>query len=66
MKEILVAMTEQCKTELLEEWAREEQTSEQKIEELEEQLAEEKEEKQEWKDKYLKLEAKVQGLLSRD
>jgi hypothetical protein len=47
MKELLVGIEEQCKTELLDKWAREEQASEEKIEELELQVAEEKEEKEE-------------------
>jgi hypothetical protein len=35
MKELLVGIQEQCKTELIDEWAREEQASEQKVEQLE-------------------------------
>ena len=59
-----MAVTEQCRTELLDEWAREEEASEQKVERLERQLAEEKEVAKEWKDKYQELEAKVQNLLA--
>jgi molecular chaperone GrpE (heat shock protein) len=66
MKELLVGIQEQCKTELIDEWAREEQASEQKIEQLERQLAEERKVGREWREKYLKLEARVQRLLSRD
>ncbi|KAF2993252.1 hypothetical protein E8E13_000784 [Curvularia kusanoi] len=64
MMELLVAVTEQCKTELLGAWTQEQ--CGQTIEALERQLAEKEKESEEWKAKFLKLEAKVRIFTSSD